>query len=255
MFPLFSGNYIGLSKKIFDEAQKLLNQSDSLRVSDKESVQAKAEGFIKENNWQVRNIGVKILGKVGDSRHAVLLADLLKDKKQVGFVRRNSAKAIKTIGVINPQIQEALMTGISDGYWEVRVESIKTAAALCAGDEMTAEIIIKRYLGNDYAVNLNGSKPLRLRSKEKNFEVREAIAEALGNFLKYKYAVPALLLLLNDDSWIVRAAALRSLSKLPDGDDKLRKLVEGMNLTCESFRPVFPLKEIFSRIVERKRRD
>jgi UDP-N-acetylglucosamine--N-acetylmuramyl-(pentapeptide) pyrophosphoryl-undecaprenol N-acetylglucosamine transferase len=95
-------------------------------------------------NWKRRNRGIKLAGDLrnrslvplllhinNDPRPAPFLARLLGQKgTQNGFIRRNLATAFGQIGDTSPEVIQALVKNLDDGYWEVRVESVRALAKL-----------------------------------------------------------------------------------------------------------------------------
>lgn len=98
--------------------------------------------------WAKRNRGIKLAGLLrdrsqiplllhieNDPRRAPGLARLLGQKGyQNGFIRRNLATAFGQIGDTAPEVVQALIAKLDDGYWEVRVEAMRALARLDAAN-------------------------------------------------------------------------------------------------------------------------
>lgn len=252
MLSHFIGRQRELAKKIIKEANTLLNQITTANSYDREFVLTRSQEYLKNDKWQVRNIGVKLLGIVGGKNHLRLLSERLCDQSEAGFVRRNAAVAIRNIGAAQDDARKALISSISDRYWEIRVESVKALAGLYKNDEEILSVIIAAYCGKKYDGDSPYIRKLTGRRRENNFEVKEAIAQAMGNFPECGDSLKTINLLLKDDCWIVRAAALKSLKKIGKIPDSIKNIISNIDLTCESFTPVFPLKEIYSDIINDK---
>ena len=219
-----------------------------------EIVKKKAMDFIFDKNWKIRNIGVKIIGEIRCREGIEFLCNMLSNRKEIGFIRRNSAKALGMVGMVTPQVIAALSASINNNYWEVRAEAIKSLGTLAGKNSEIEESLLVRLFGKDYQNMFFQNNKSRIKFRERNFEVREAIAENLGKVGMSKNAVLALKCLLKDDIWMVRSKALHSLSTMMDhNNDEFKKIITGVDLTCESFIPVFPLKEVFSEIVANNR--
>ncbi|RMF92904.1 MAG: hypothetical protein D6734_11210 [Candidatus Schekmanbacteria bacterium] len=254
MLSLFAGKQKELVRKIIKEADSLLEKISSGNSYDREAVSKRAVEYLKNSNWQVRNIAVKMLGVAGEKKHLSLLVEKLLDDNEVGFVKRNSAIAIRQIGVAQDDVKKALINAVGDKYWETRAESIKTLAKLYKNDEEAFYVISKSLIPFDSDKdNSNSFLSYNKKIKEKNFEVRAAIAQSMEYFLDLEASLGVLGILLDDESWVVRAAALNSLKKMDKIPEILKKKVEKLDLTCESFKPIFPLKEIFSEIIKKSK--
>jgi len=276
MLSLFRTKKSLLKKKKYIEAERLLRHVKEktpyrmqLPLLDKEGIHSeagksgeldyeivkkKALDFIFDKNWKIRNIGVKLLGETHCKDGVQFLCDLLLDKREVGFIRRNSAKALGMIGLNTPQIIDALSRSIDSSYWEIRTEAIKALGILAGKNKEVEERLLRRLLGDNFQNGFLKNEKHKVRFKEKNFEVREAIAECLGRVGVSKNAVLALKYLLKDEIWMVRSKALNSLSMILDhNNEEFKKIISKIDLTCESFVPVFPLKETFSDIISNKK--
>lgn len=219
-----------------------------------EMAKKKAMDFIFDKNWKIRNIGVKIIGEIRCKEGIQFLCNMLSDRKEVGFIRRNSAKALGMIGLGTPQVIAALSVSIDSNYWEVRAEAIKSLGMLAGKNKEVEGMLLARLFGGNYHNEFSKNEKNRAKYRERNFEVREAIAENLWKVGVTKNAVLGLKYLLKDDIWMVRSKALHSLSMILDhNNDEFKKIITGVDLTCESFVPVFPLKEVFSEIVANNR--
>jgi len=178
---------------------------------DYESVKKKALGFVSDNNWEIRNMGVKLFGEIRCREGIKPLCEFLLNKKEIGFVRRNSAKSLGRIGFDSPEVIDALVNSIDTSYWEIRTEAIKALGILVGKNRKIEEKLIERLFGKNFKNLISQNGNHRVRYKEKNLEVREAIAETLGEVGVSRETVLALKHLLTDDIWMVRSKALNSL--------------------------------------------
>ncbi len=181
-----------------------------------------------------------LLALLADRTPAPLLQRLLGgDYAQVGFVRRNVYVALARLDFVDPGIEEALLAGFSDPYWEVRAEAARTAARFAGRLARNAEVVAA--LGKGLS--------------DRNLDAAAAAAEALGALGGEKEALPALLGLADYRFWKVRAAALRGvLSLVERGEvrdrERLRAALPAFLLTSTDFRPQFEMKLSYRRVLE-----
>ncbi len=214
---------------------------------------SRAASLLVDDDWEARNRGVKLLGLLGETEKVPLIVALLADRTpaplfqrllggdfaQVGFVRRNALTALGRLGVADAGVEEALLAGLADPYWEVRAEAARTAARLAGRlarrDEVAAALV--RGLS------------------DRNLEAAAAAAEALGALGSEKDALPALLALAEYRFWKVRAAGLRGILTLVERGEvrdpaRLKEALPAFLLTSTDFRPQFEMKLSYRRVVE-----
>ena len=80
--------------------------------------------YISSGSWEIRNVGVKLIGLFKDKSKAGYLADILKSRKENGFVKRNALYSLKQLNVWNADIKKLLLELLDDGYYEVRVAAL-----------------------------------------------------------------------------------------------------------------------------------
>ncbi len=214
---------------------------------------SRAASLLANESWEVRNLGVKLLGLLGATEKVPLLLALLADRTpapllqrllggdfaQVGFVRRNAFTALGRLGVVDAGVEAALLAGLSDPYWEVRAEAARTAARFAGLLSRRADVV---------AALVGGLS-------DRNLEAAAAAAEALGAIGGEADALPALLRLSDYRFWKVRAAALRGVLALVERGEardrtKLEAALPGFLLTSTDFRPQFEMKLSYRRVLE-----
>jgi UDP-N-acetylglucosamine--N-acetylmuramyl-(pentapeptide) pyrophosphoryl-undecaprenol N-acetylglucosamine transferase len=214
---------------------------------------SRAASLLVNDEWEARNLGVKLLGVLDAKEKVPLLLAILADRKrapllqrllggdyaQVGFVRRNAITALARLGVVDAGVESALLAAFSDPYWEVRAEAARTAARF-------AERLVRR--GEVVAALVKGLS-------DRNLEAAATAAEALGVLGGEAEALPALLALADYRFWKVRAAALRGVLALVERGEvrdqtKLTKALPAFLLTSTDFRPQFEMKLSYRRVVE-----
>ncbi|MCL4806348.1 MAG: glycosyltransferase [Thermoanaerobaculia bacterium] len=214
---------------------------------------SRAASLLVNEAWEARNLGVKLLGLLDAKEKVPLLLALLGDRTpaplfrrllggdfvQVGFVRRNAFAALARLGVVDEGVEEALLAGLADPYWEVRAEAARTAARFAGLLERRDEVVAALVTG----------------LADPNLEATAAAAEALGVLGGEKDALPALLALSDYRFWKVRAAALKGvLSLVERGEVRDRETLAGalpaFLLTSTDFRPQFEMKLSYRRVLE-----
>lgn len=214
---------------------------------------SRAASLLANEGWEARNLGVKLLGLLGATEKVPLLLALLGDRTpapllqrllggdfaQVGFVRRNAFTALGRLCVVDAGVEDALLAGFADPYWEVRAEAARTAARF-AGRLARRDDVVAALVGG---------------LSDRNLEAAAAAAEALGAIGGEADALPALLRLSDYRFWKVRAAALRGVLALVERGEardrsKLEAALPAFLLTSTDFRPQFEMKLSYRRVLE-----
>ncbi|MEN8222105.1 MAG: murein biosynthesis integral membrane protein MurJ [Acidobacteriota bacterium] len=92
--------------------------------------------YLNSSRWEIRNVGIKLIGLFRDETKVSYLAERVKSRSDNGFLRRNSINSLRKIMVWSKETREALLQGINDPYYEVRVASINA---------ITEHIVEKEY--------------------------------------------------------------------------------------------------------------
>lgn len=214
---------------------------------------SRAASLLVNEAWEERNLGVKLLGLLDATEKVPLLLALLADRTpaplfrrllggdyvQVGFVRRNAYAALARLGVVDAGVEEALLAGLADPYWEVRAEAARAAARLAGRLSRRDEVVAALVAG----------------LSDPNLEATAAAAEALGALGDERDALPALLALADYRFWKVRAAALKGVLSLVERGEvrdraKLAGALPAFLLTSTDFRPQFEMKLSYRRVLE-----
>lgn len=106
----------------------------------------KVNNYISSGRWEIRNVGVKLIGLFKDKSKAGYLVDILKSGKENGFVRRNALVSLRQLNFWNAEVKKILVALLGDSYYEVRVAAIDyLAQAGTPGDYSSyKEILYKR---------------------------------------------------------------------------------------------------------------
>lgn len=105
-------------------------------------------GWLSNGNWKIRNAAIKIISELKLNEFSESITEILTDRQsvrfidrlfggdfyQVGFIRRNAADALGTIGKPDDSTASALTIALSDPYWEVRVKAAKACGDIFGTD-------------------------------------------------------------------------------------------------------------------------
>jgi len=81
--------------------------------------------YLSSPSWEVRNVGIKLVGLFKDRAKVPYLVELLKSGRGNGFMRRNALQALKAINPWDDEIRQLLLRLLNDGYFEVRAAAIE----------------------------------------------------------------------------------------------------------------------------------
>jgi UDP-N-acetylglucosamine--N-acetylmuramyl-(pentapeptide) pyrophosphoryl-undecaprenol N-acetylglucosamine transferase len=242
-----------LEKELQKRPNAYMPESIVPRSQDLDYFRNRASALLIYPAWPERNLGVKLLGLLHAKQKIPALLTLFHDRKQVsflkrlfggdfeqvGFIRRNIVTALIRINELSPEVEQALLAGFEDPYYEVRAESALAAAIF----------------GN----RLSSTKPFVLALLkllgDSNIDVSSAAAEALGKLGGEHDALPALLQLWDSRLWRLRAAALHGLMHLVDRGkvanlNILEEQAPRFILTSTDFKPHFDIKFGYRQLME-----
>lgn len=192
--------------------------------------------YTSSSRWEVRNVGIKLIGLFKDTSKVDYLKDLLRSKKENGFIKRNALYSLVQLNAWNPELKALLSHLLEDPYYEVRVAAILYLA--------------KCGTANDY----NDYKELILqRLKKRTFTIEEKLA-----WLKLvaKLGSKDELKLLQDfylsSNSLIREELLELFYNLYRRKllsvDELRVQVGKILITSNHLNPEFKLKSIIKKI-------
>jgi UDP-N-acetylglucosamine--N-acetylmuramyl-(pentapeptide) pyrophosphoryl-undecaprenol N-acetylglucosamine transferase len=213
----------------------------------------RAASLLVSSSWEVRNMGIKLLGLLKASDKLPLLLTIFHDRRpaawikrliggdfeQVGFIRRNILTALVRLEKVTPEVEEALLLSFADPYYEVRAEGARAAAQFGPGLSKLSAIIAA----------------LIKQLYDRNIEAAGAAAEALGRLGSAVDALPALLALNQYKYWKLRAAALKGIHSLVERGkvydlNALSKELPGFVLSSTDFEPRFEIKSIYRDLIK-----
>jgi UDP-N-acetylglucosamine--N-acetylmuramyl-(pentapeptide) pyrophosphoryl-undecaprenol N-acetylglucosamine transferase len=223
------------------------------RSQDLEYLKNRASALLIHPSWPERNLGVKLIGLLHANEKIPVLLALFNDRKrvsllkrlfggdfeQVGFIRRNVIIALVRMNELTPEIEETLLLGMQDPYYEVRAEAAHAAAFF--SERLSSP---KRFMS-----------ALLKMLEDGNIDVSTAAAEALGKLGGENDALPALLGLWDSRLWRMRAAVLKGILHLVERAeisnlDMLEAEIPKFILTSTDFRPHFEIKFAYRRLME-----
>jgi UDP-N-acetylglucosamine--N-acetylmuramyl-(pentapeptide) pyrophosphoryl-undecaprenol N-acetylglucosamine transferase len=223
------------------------------RAQDLEYLKNRACFLLMHPSWHYRNLGIKLLGLLGAKEKIPVILELLFERKpvpwfkkllggdyeQVGFIRRNIFITLIRLNEFSPEIEKALLTGLSDPYYEVRAQAAH-AVAVFGSRLASPEIFVSEV------------KKLLF---DPHVDVVLAAAEALGQIGGERDALPALLEMWDSRLWKVRAAVLRGILHLVkrgliENPEIIEEQAEKFILTSTDFRPHFEIKAVYRHLME-----
>jgi len=197
-----------IRKKETDMPVSMLSPFQFLEKISKNSDAYKDDYFYKINiytsssRWEIRNIGIKLIGLFKDTGKVNYLKDLLKSEKENGFIKRNALNSLVQLNAWNPELKALQRHLLEDPYYEVRVAAILYLAKCgtandyneykellhqrlkkrtCTIEEQLAWLKLAAKLGSKDELNLLSDFYL-----SSNSLIREELLELLYNFHRRK---------------------------------------------------------------------
>lgn len=97
----------------------------------KEDFGYKVNTYLTSGKWEVRNIGIKLIGLFKDKSKVHYLTGFLKAEKSNGFMRRNAMGALRLLNIWNPELKALAFEMLEDNYYEVRVATLHYLTRSC----------------------------------------------------------------------------------------------------------------------------
>jgi HEAT repeat protein len=238
------------SKAKLRAAEQLLAEPDL----SPDEVRRRLPELLACGNWEVRNVAVKLIARLRDPALFHVLLEKLLDADEAGIVRRNAAELLAKWGERTEQVEAALCAALDDPYWEVRSEAALALAALAQPGGIAEHKLVQRLYGAQH----NGFAPADAdppprQARERSFEVRACLAEALGAIGQTDKAFAALQALAADPQWLVRfqaAVALAEFSaRLPEYHDRALQTIIRVDHLCSGALPMFVFPRRIGRLI------
>ncbi|PID29348.1 MAG: hypothetical protein CR982_03070 [Candidatus Cloacimonadota bacterium] len=238
---LTSGGFLKMISR-----EKVVRESSLLGVY----TNYKIDLYLTSPNWRVRNNGVKIISQLAKSEYIEKLSYLFNDRRkaklshrllggdfiQVGFIRRNIIIAYRRIGVFNDIVERDLKLALSDPYFEVVSESLKTLS----------------FFSNEIKKNFGICELVRNTLFRKELEIIIEAINTFGFLIKSVEEYSILKRFYYHKSSKVRESVIASLkrmyvSKIVDREFVKNEL-DNILITSSDFIPMFSIKNIIKDI-------
>jgi undecaprenyldiphospho-muramoylpentapeptide beta-N-acetylglucosaminyltransferase/murein biosynthesis integral membrane protein MurJ len=191
--------------------------------------------YLSSPSWEVRNVGLKLVGLFKDKAKVPFVVDMLQKRRGNGFMRRNALLALKSVNIWSEEIKELTLRLVRDNYFEVRAAALDYLGQNISEAEY-AELrpVVQRRLARGSSEEKTAC--LRLMARKGN----------LGD-------LPRLERLYLDTSSLVREEVLEVLYSfyrrhLLSGEE-VKKQVQQVLVTSDHLTPEFRIKSIIQRIV------
>jgi UDP-N-acetylglucosamine--N-acetylmuramyl-(pentapeptide) pyrophosphoryl-undecaprenol N-acetylglucosamine transferase len=190
--------------------------------------------FLANSAWEIKNIGIKLIGLFKEKSKGSYLVEMLAAGQGNGFMRRNALQALKAINFWNPQIKELLLRLLKDSYFEVRVAAL--------------EILAENISEAEYA---DLKKPIFRKLRHGKFEEKRACLRLIarkGNAGDLKQ----LGFLYLDSNSLIREELLELFYVFYRrgllGNTEIKNHIEQVLITSNHLAPEFKIKAIINRI-------
>jgi len=194
---------------------QLLRSFEKNELEPDDSIRFLVKEYLYSSNWKIRNVGVKLVGLSGYTEFLPRLVKMIVDRNpvpwwkrsfggdfcEVGFIRRNCIRSIRSLGYFSQDVRRAVHNALSDPYWEVRVEALRTIPILFPREE--------------YEVGRVQSEIKKLLN-DKSFEVKEAAVLTVGKIVTDPDVLHKLRKLYSHPNLKIRKALTQCLQTLFD---------------------------------------
>jgi len=226
------GRILG-GENTFREASALLASRDF----PDETVRQRLPDYLRSRSWEVRNVGVKLIARLRDPSFYPVLVSKLLSGTDAGIVTRNVITAIGEVGLSTPEVERGLRRALKANYWEVRCEAARVLSELFEPTPERIALLVQMLAPRPHVHN-----PVSFG--ERNFEVRAAVARALGRCGPPAIALPVLRLLAQDAHWMVRHQAAVALVELsarnPDVAPEAASALDSVDVLSDGCQSRFP---------------
>ena len=102
--------------------------------------------YCSSPEWEIRNVGVKLIGLFHDTSKVSLLINLLRNSGEKGFIRRNALTALSQMKSWDPEWPPLFRRLLQDTYYEVRVAALKHLTLTLSDDDYAdfSDLVRKR---------------------------------------------------------------------------------------------------------------
>jgi HEAT repeat protein len=222
------------NRSAFREADAFLKMSPIPEAA----VRDRLPQYIASSSWEVRNVAAKLIAKLKEPSFYPVLIEKVRSGADVGIITRNSIAAIRRLGLRTPEVENALRGALSHRYWEVRCEAARALSELFEPSPERTALMVN-------VLHLKADGKAVVFVAEKNFEIRAAVAVALGRAGEPDASLLALELLADDPHWLVRHQAAVALAEISCRDGavagRAAAVLENIDALSDGCRSDFPL--------------
>ncbi|UCH95677.1 MAG: murein biosynthesis integral membrane protein MurJ, partial [Candidatus Aminicenantes bacterium] len=201
-----------MRRKGVDVPVSLLSPFEFLEKVSKNSDAFKDDYFYKINiytssaRWEIRNVGVKLIGLFKDTSKVNYLEYLLSSKQENGFIKRNALHSLTQLNAWGPGSKQLLKDLLKESYYEVRAAAILYLAKCGTSSDYNEykELLRQRLKKRTFTLEeqlawlklvakLGGKEELEVLEHfylSSNSLVREELLELLYNFYRRKLLSP-----------------------------------------------------------------
>jgi putative peptidoglycan lipid II flippase len=194
--------------------------------------------YLSSTAWNVRNVGVKLIGLFKQQNMSCYLVDLLVQQKENGFIRRNAVKSLHQLNLWDENVQKGVMHALDDSYFEVRVAAVLLLTDLIKPDDPLVPGLLEKI----------GTRLEKSGVEEKGGLI--LLLSRIGSETHLAWLEPFLF----HSNSLLRENLLRAYINLFKrkviDKERLQDCLERVLITSNNMQPSFRLKEI---LVEMKR--
>ena len=81
--------------------------------------------YLASPRWEIRNVGIKLIGLFKEKECGDFLIGLLQSGRECGFIRRNALQSLRDLGLWDSRIRTLIRRMLDDSYFEVRVAAFQ----------------------------------------------------------------------------------------------------------------------------------
>ena len=90
----------------------------------KDEYNYKVNVYTTSSNWEIQNVGIKLIGLFKDLSKSDYLLNIISSKRNNNFIKRNAIKSLSQLGVWDDRIKVLIISLLSNTYYEVRIAAI-----------------------------------------------------------------------------------------------------------------------------------
>ncbi len=90
----------------------------------KEAYKYKVNVYTTSSNWEIQNIGIKLIGIFKDLSKTEYIKNIINSKKGNNFVKRNAVNSLSQLGVWEDNFKPTIILLLSNPYYEIRISTI-----------------------------------------------------------------------------------------------------------------------------------